>query len=615
MSGGESSLKLFPAPKQLRRAKGSCAFGRDRGFRADLPKERGLREWFARWEKARAQALGMEALKSGPKLSVRLGIREIPAEGFRLEITPRGVCIEGREARGAFYGLHALAQIVHHNGSGALPCLSIEDWPDLPVRGFFLDVSRCKVPTLETLLDLLPKLGALRINTLEVYMEHTYAFKGGEIAWADASPLTADDIQRLEAACRRQFIELIPALNGFGHMERWLKHPQFRHLAECPEGYERPLGAGWSPFGSTLKPDAESIAFLDRLYADCLPRFSSSQVNAGCDEPWELGRGASRQRCQKEGRHKVYLDHVLALHDLLSKKYGKRMQFWADILMEEPRQAQRLPRDIIPVLWGYEANHPIGKEAALVAAYGLEFLIAAGSSAWLTFTGRWDNARPNIERCIAAAREHGAGGILLTAWGDNGNLQPWPLFYAPLALASALAWNTQTIPCDDAVAQAVDFVFFGGERAIGSILTTLGNCEKDFPKIHNRSRLYQAALAKEAELADLARSLPQSVCEAAHKRLSIAQETLAALASAHKQASVRLAAEELLWGVRMNLLGLNRLEEARTGKNSGECYRQLRLRIGELETLWLRRARIGGLYEAQTPLRTLLQEWAQPPSA
>jgi len=594
---------LFPAPKKIRLSKGSCPFGRDRGFRADLPKDPRLRETFARWEKARAARLGADTLKAGPRLSVALGERSCPREGFRLEISPRGVFIFSREEAGAFYALQALMQLVEANGEGPLPCLDIEDWPDLPQRGFMLDVSRCKVPTPAALAELVGQLAALRINTLQLYVEHTFAFKGAEVVWADASPLTPDDIQQVEAACRRHFITLTPNLNSFGHMERWLRHPQYKDLAESPGGFERPFGGGWSPWGSTLKPAPESLAFMDKLYADYLPRFASGDFNAGCDEPWELGQGASQARCAQEGKHKVYTDHVIALHALVSK-YGKRMQFWGDILMEAPEQAARLPRDIVPVLWGYEAGHPLAAQAQKIAQAGLEFLVAPGTSAWLSFSGRWDNARPNIEQAARAALDNGASGLLLTSWGDNGNLQIWPNFFAPLALGAALAWNAAVAVDDAQLAHTVDRVFFDSVPGMGALLIAFGLCETELPKIHNRSRLYQAALAAPAQLSALQQALTPAAREAAFQRLHAVRAGLKALPITPAQAKAAQAARELAWGLDMNLWALDRLAAA----PADTLYARLRVLVGQLEPLWLARARIGGLYEAQTPLRALLSE-------
>ena len=46
----------------------------------------------------------------------------------------------------------------------ALPCVHIEDWPSYPVRGIMLDVSRDRVPTMQTLRRLLDLWAGLKYN-------------------------------------------------------------------------------------------------------------------------------------------------------------------------------------------------------------------------------------------------------------------------------------------------------------------------------------------------------------------------------------------------------------------------------------------------------------------
>jgi hypothetical protein len=81
---------------------------------------------------------------------------------------------------------------------------------------------------------------------------------------AQASPMTAEEILRLDAYCRARFVELVPNQNSFGHFEQWLKHPEYRHLAECPDGFEYPWG-GRSTSGSVLKPNRQELGEALRL--------------------------------------------------------------------------------------------------------------------------------------------------------------------------------------------------------------------------------------------------------------------------------------------------------------------------------------------------------------
>ena len=98
------------------------------------------------------------------------------------------------------------------------------------------DVTRDRVPTLQTLFDLVDLLAGLKLNQLQLYTEHTFAYRGHEVVWQDASPITGEEVLTLDAYCRERYVELVPNQNSFGHMHRWLKHEEYVHLAESAEG-------------------------------------------------------------------------------------------------------------------------------------------------------------------------------------------------------------------------------------------------------------------------------------------------------------------------------------------------------------------------------------------
>src|SRR5262249_7667527 len=161
----------------------------------------------------------------------------------------------GRDARGLAWGVSALLQIARQRP--ALPCLRIRDWPELEERGYMLDVSRDRVPTMATVAELVDLCESLRVNQLQLYTEHTFAYRDHAEVWRDASPFSAEELRTIDAWCTARGIELVPNQNGFGHMERWLKHPRYAHLAELGE----------TAPGSTLAPTPEAVAFVRSLYA------------------------------------------------------------------------------------------------------------------------------------------------------------------------------------------------------------------------------------------------------------------------------------------------------------------------------------------------------------
>ena len=141
----------------------------------------------------------------------------IRPQGYRLHVGPERAVIEAKDAAGAFYGRATLAQLVRlHAATGTLHVVTIEDDPDFPERGVMLDVSRDKVPTMETLYRLVDELASWKINRLQLYMEHTFAYRAHPAVWANASPFTGDEIEALDRYCRDRFIELVPNQNSFG---------------------------------------------------------------------------------------------------------------------------------------------------------------------------------------------------------------------------------------------------------------------------------------------------------------------------------------------------------------------------------------------------------------
>ena len=101
-------------------------------------------------------------------------------------------------------------------------------------RGYMLDVSRDKVPTMSTLRQIVDLLKVCNYNQFQLYTEHTFRYAKHEPAWRNASPLTPAEVRELDAYCRMNDIELVPNQNSFGHLERWLKLPEYNALAAMP---------------------------------------------------------------------------------------------------------------------------------------------------------------------------------------------------------------------------------------------------------------------------------------------------------------------------------------------------------------------------------------------
>ena len=400
----------------------------------------------------------------------------LPVQGYRLIVSAAGIELTGASEAGLFHGACTLAQWIALAAGEGIPLARIEDWPDLPHRGVMLDVSRDKVPTMATLHALVDRLASWKVNQLQLYTEHTFAYEGHEEVWRDASPLTAEEVRELDAHCRAVAIELVPNQNSFGHFHRWLVHERYRPLAEVPEGLEHPFGERREPF-SLCPVDPRCLELLADLYDQLLPNFASRQLNVGLDETFDLGKGCSAAAVAEKGRIRVYLEFLQQVHRLVAER-SHRMQFWGDIILEQPDLIPELPAEAIALEWGYEADHPFLEHAQRFAASGLDFMVCPGTSSWNSLAGRADNALRNLGTAAVAGRDAGALGCLITDWGDFGHLQPLPVSYLGFLAGAGFAWNVEAAaaPLDHLWARLLDLhAFDDADAGIGAPLLALAD--------------------------------------------------------------------------------------------------------------------------------------------
>ncbi len=349
------------------------------------------------------------------------------AEGYRLRITAKGVTVEASTDAGAFYGLATLREMIRDHGA-SLPCVLINDAPAFARRGVYHDCARGKVPKLATLKGLVDRLAEWKINELQLYVENAFAFKKHPLISKGYSPLTAADITSLQTYCRARHMRLVPSLSSFGHMEKVLAIPEYAHLGELPNG-------------STLCPtDPGGIRFVEDLYSEFLPLFEAEDFNVCCDETRDLGRGRTAALCGKIGAGRVYLDFLKKIHKLCDK-FGKRMNAWADIVLDHPELLGEMPRDVVMLNWGYEADcERIGRTGEIAKA-GLPLMVCPGTSGWGTIGSRWPNAWANIRQAATEGKKHGAEGLLNTDWGDRGHRQFLAVSMMAFAFGAAESWN------------------------------------------------------------------------------------------------------------------------------------------------------------------------------
>ncbi|MBQ2741475.1 MAG: family 20 glycosylhydrolase [Oscillospiraceae bacterium] len=356
-------------------------------------------------------------------------------EEYSITVDAGGITIGASCEVGIYRAVTSLLQLIKKSGD-TLDFIYIEDKPELSRRGYMLDISRGRMPKVSEIKKLIDYLSGLKYNELQLYME-------GECFKYNAFPeytenfdcLTEDDIKELEAYCEERFIDLVPNQNSLGHLENWFKFDEFKHL--CVMDGENQT--------NTINPFLpESFEFISKLYDSLLPNFKSEYVNIGLDEAYGLGKGETKEFCDKNGKDILFMQWLSRLNEEVGKKHGKKVMFWSDMIYKSEKLYEMIPKDSVILEWGYELiqSQLMTEHCIMFKNAGLNYYVCPSVNTHLSYTGRMDVTTFNIRTAAEIAVKHGGKGILLTDWGNAGHAQFAVWSYVPIALCGQYGWNT-----------------------------------------------------------------------------------------------------------------------------------------------------------------------------
>lgn len=526
------------------------------------------------------------------------------ADDYAVSASAQGVVVKASAEAGLFYGIQTLRQLLSQSGE-VCPACEIQDSPDFAVRGFYHDVTRSAVPTLETLCALVDKMSFYKLNQLQLYVEHTFAFARHCDIWQGADPLSAEEVLRLQDYCEARHVELVPSVSTFGHFYTALRSKRLEDLNELDvKASEQPFSFYDRMAHYTLNPsDPRSIQLVAEILEDYLPLFHSRYANICCDETFDLGKGKNASLVKEPADvKKLYVGFLKKIMAVVVR-LGKVPMFWGDIIGEDRDLIQELPEGAIPLEWDYgpECNR---WDTSKLAEAVKTFYVCPGTTVWNRWLCDVCTGQKNILNYARKGHKHGATGLLNTNWGDFGNVNLLATSWYGMVYGAACSWNVAAAEDVEGFESALDAIEFGGARNLSSKwreCASMFQCTWREPSLWVDSTTV-LRVEKDWDAWCSAKAIPGMM--AALEKVSLELEE--AIASAHPRDP--LAARELRFATEMNLLN-HRVIGVIVGTLPGEdpwaVADELRRREAQLCELWHKRNKPSEYYEVRAALLAL----------
>lgn len=409
------------------------------------------------------------------KLRRRVG-SDLKPEGYKLSIEPDEITLEGNDAAGLFWGTQTILQAFGEGREAS--CMTIEDWPDIPYRAIHYDTKHHQ-GKYSYVQEFIRTLARYKVNMLVWEWEDKFAYESHPEIGAPGA-FTKAEMQELTAYARQYHVQIVPLVQGLGHVSYILKHPQHKSLREVPDSAWEfcPLNEG-------------SYKLLFDLWDEAMEATPGVEfLHIGSDETYELGVGEKcgcKQKAEEIGRDGLM---QIFIHKSVAhvESRGRRAMSWGGNY--KPGSEHQPPQRMIFV----DSNDVEYLKASQEVGYGvfvyapnpgiaplfLPYLPWVQHSMWRDDTRRirkgsfWDTA----DSIATAGKTQAVLGSITTSWDDSGlHNQAWmPRFIC----AAEYSWSCRG-PDVDVWIDRYAKEYFGNESR---------NMREFFQLMHNGAQFY-----------------------------------------------------------------------------------------------------------------------------
>ena len=360
-------LGIIPAPVSVKKSGGEFVLSQETRIQADTPNNKAVVFFssFLANNMAYNKQVGLRNATAGSNTIylTSTGTDGLPAEGYRLIITPQQITVAGKGA-GLFYGIQTLMQLMplERSATAKIPCAVIEDYPRFGYRGVMLDVCRhfFSVEMVKRYIDI---MAAYKLNTFHWHLTDDQGWRIEikkyprltQIAsmraqtvignYRDRTPqqfdntphggfYTQDQIRDVIKYADARFITIVPEIEMPGHAQAALA--AFPELS-CDPKLNYKVAETWGVFNDIYCPSEKTFAFLQDVLTEVIDLFPGKYIHIGGDEApktvWKNSKFCQDliKKLNLKDEHGLQSYFIQRMEKFVNSK-GRRIIGWDEIL-------------------------------------------------------------------------------------------------------------------------------------------------------------------------------------------------------------------------------------------------------------------------------------------
>ena len=303
-----------------------------------------------------------------------------------------------------------------------------EDEFDVTEDGFFdvvstmIDTSRNGVPTVATINKMMDYLAVMGYGMVMLYTEDTVALENYKYFGYMRGRYSTEELKAMDDYAYEYGIEMIPCLELYGHMGKYLFWPEAAAIKDTSE--------------VLLAREEKTFAFVDELVKTTSSCFRSKRIHIGMDEAWDMGRGNFLTKHGYVPPFDIFTEYMARLIEI-TNKYGLTPMMWSDMYFRIsagnnsyygkdtviPKEISDLiPKEIELVFWHY--GEAAGCDDYMMKKHnelGRKVIYAGGLWGWIGHFPEHNYAMESMKASLEACRVNNVKEAMITIWTNDNN--------------------------------------------------------------------------------------------------------------------------------------------------------------------------------------------------